>query len=74
VRERIKREMGRRDAPSSEDLSGALASLGEDRTPANVLLRELLSAAVVDWRTGALFPQWKHGGESELQYGWPADA
>jgi hypothetical protein len=28
---------------------------------------------VVDWRTGSLCLQWKHGGESELQYGWPAE-
>jgi hypothetical protein len=54
-----------------EELSDALANLSEDCTPANVLLRTLLSAAVVDWRDGALYLQWKHGGESALQYGWP---
>jgi hypothetical protein len=66
-----------------EVLSGTLANLGggalpsatasQDRTSANVLLRQLLSAAVVDWRSGALVLRWKHGGESELQYGWPAE-
>jgi hypothetical protein len=56
-----------------EELSGALAELAEDRTTANVLLRGLLSSAVVDWRRGSLCLQWKHGGESELQYGWPAE-
>jgi hypothetical protein len=23
------------------------------------------------WRSGRLVLSWKHGGESELQYGWP---
>jgi hypothetical protein len=52
---------------------GALpsATAPQDRTPANLLLRQLLSGAVVDWRSGALELQWKHGGESRLQYGWP---
>jgi hypothetical protein len=54
-----------------EELSEALANLGGDRKAANVLLRGLLSSAVVDWRRGSLCLQWKHGGESELQYGWP---
>jgi DNA invertase Pin-like site-specific DNA recombinase len=62
------------------ELLGALAELEEepcagddtqDRKPANVLLRQLLSSAVVDFQRGALLLQWKHGGESELQYGWP---
>jgi hypothetical protein len=51
------------------------ASSGECgfRTPANLLLQQLVSSAVVDWRTGVLLLRWKHGGESELQYGWPAE-
>jgi DNA invertase Pin-like site-specific DNA recombinase len=56
-----------------EQLSEALTDLGEDRTAANVLLRGLLSSAVVDWRDGALTLNWNHGGESRLQYGWPAE-
>jgi hypothetical protein len=66
------------------ELSGALANLStggalpsatasQDRKPANVLLRGLLSSAVADWRRGSLCLQWKHGGESEFQYGWPAE-
>ena len=52
-----------------EELSAALAKLTEDRRPANVMLRELLSGAVVDWRDGGLYLHWKHGGASRLQYG-----
>jgi len=52
-----------------EELSAALAKLTEDRAPANVLLRDLLSRAVVDWRDGGLYLHWKHGGASRLQYG-----
>ena len=55
------------------ELSDALANVAEDRMPANLALRSLLSSAVVDWRDGALFLHWKHGGESRLQYGWPAE-
>jgi DNA invertase Pin-like site-specific DNA recombinase len=54
-----------------DELSDALVNVAEDRMPANLALRSLLSSAVVDWRRGSLCLQWKHGGESELQYGWP---
>ena len=36
-----------------EELSAALTKLTEDdRRPANVILRKLLSRAVIDWRDG----------------------
>jgi hypothetical protein len=52
-----------------EELSAALAKLTDDCRPANVILRKLLSRAVVDWRDGGLYLHWKHGGVSRLQYG-----
>jgi len=40
----------------------------EDRGPANLALRSLLSSAVVDWRYGRCSCN-EHGGESRLKYG-----
>jgi DNA invertase Pin-like site-specific DNA recombinase len=71
LQHRIAATQGPMLAKRLDELSGALAGLSEDRTPANVVLRQLLSSAVVDWRHGQLVLRWKHGGESELQYGWP---
>jgi hypothetical protein len=44
-----------------------------DRTQANAALRSILRSVVVDYRTGELRFQWKHGGESTLRYAWPRD-
>jgi DNA invertase Pin-like site-specific DNA recombinase len=55
------------------DLDKVMEAKKLDRTAANTLLRQLLSAAVVDYRSGMLVLQWRHGGETSVMFGWPDD-
>jgi DNA invertase Pin-like site-specific DNA recombinase len=54
-------------------LDAALSAPAIDRRHVNALLRQLFKAAVVDYRTGQLLLQWKHGGESDVSFGWGED-
>ena len=56
-----------------DDLDNALATDPMDRQKVNVLLRELLDAVIVDYPDGILRFQWKHGGESQVTFGWPKE-
>jgi DNA invertase Pin-like site-specific DNA recombinase len=56
-----------------DTLRAALRVHEIDRTHVNVLLRQLFSAAVVDYRSGQLALLWKHGGESDVVFGWPEE-
>jgi hypothetical protein len=56
-----------------DTLEAALREPAIDRTKVNVLLRQLLTAAVVDYRTGQLVLHWKHGGESDVMFAWPEE-
>lgn len=49
-------------APSGEDL---------DHPKTNAALRYLVSGVVIDWRSGELVFQWKHGGTSRVTYAMP---
>lgn len=51
------------------DLRAALKPL--DRARANVLLRQLAKAVVVDYQQATLRIEWTHGGESDLLYSFP---
>jgi DNA invertase Pin-like site-specific DNA recombinase len=42
----------------------------EDLTAANAAMKECFTGVVVDYRDGTLGFQWRHGGESWLQYDW----
>lgn len=42
-----------------------------DRAKLNTVLRQVLNGVVVDYRSGDLVLEWKHGGESELMYESP---
>jgi DNA invertase Pin-like site-specific DNA recombinase len=56
-----------------DDLSACLKGAPLDRTKANALLRQLLEEVVVDYPNGLLSLVWKHGGESEVVFGWPEE-
>jgi DNA invertase Pin-like site-specific DNA recombinase len=53
------------------DLRAALEAETLDRARVNALLRQLLKSIIVDYRSGQIVFQWKHGGESEVTFGWP---
>jgi DNA invertase Pin-like site-specific DNA recombinase len=46
----------------------------EDRALANSHLRQVLTAVVVNYRSGSLEMKWKHGGTSSVPFGFPMDA
>lgn len=50
-----------------------LIETGAEKGEINALLRQLLKAVVVDRAKGRLRFEWAHGGESTLQFAWPAD-
>lgn len=52
------------------------AAAEEPRDPGkiNAALRQAFLGVVVDYRTGHLRCQWRHGGESEVRFAWPKDA
>lgn len=54
-----------------KDLEEVLSAEPLDRPKANLLMRSVLSSMVVDYPNGRLNFEWKHGGESSLQYAWP---
>jgi DNA invertase Pin-like site-specific DNA recombinase len=54
-------------------LEAALREPAIHRTKVNVLLRQLFTAAVVDYRRGQLVLHWKHGGESDVMFAWPEE-
>jgi hypothetical protein len=45
----------------------------EDRRLANACMRQVLKSVVVDYRTGYLALQWKHGGSSSVFFTFPKD-
>lgn len=55
-----------------EALKVALAEPNPDRRQINALLRQMARAVTVDWTTGDLFFEWKHGGQSRVTYGMPS--
>ena len=44
-----------------------------DRSLVNACMRQVLKSVVVDYRTGYLELQWKHGGTSSVLFGFPKD-
>jgi DNA invertase Pin-like site-specific DNA recombinase len=56
------------------DLEKTLSAPELDRGVVNAMLRQLLSAAVIDYRSGTVDLQWKHGGETSVTFGWPEEA
>jgi DNA invertase Pin-like site-specific DNA recombinase len=42
----------------------------DDLTAANAAMKECFTGVVVDYRDGTLGFQWRHGGESWMQYDW----
>lgn len=46
----------------------------DDRRLINACMRQVLKSVVVDYRTGYLELQWKHGGASSVFYAFPKDA
>lgn len=55
-----------------EALKLALAEPRPDRRQINALLRQMARAVSVDWTTGDLVFEWKHGGQSRVTYGMPS--
>ncbi len=55
-----------------KELEEALSAKQLNRPRANLLMRSVLTAVVVDYPNGRLNFEWKHGGESSLMYAWPA--
>ncbi|PRH34997.1 recombinase family protein [Burkholderia gladioli] len=56
-----------------EELRQALEAAPLDRAKANAALRVLLSSVTVDYDSGKLLFQWKHGGETEVIYSMPRE-
>jgi DNA invertase Pin-like site-specific DNA recombinase len=50
------------------ELHDEITAKKPDRQRVNALLRQMARAVVVDYRSGRLVFQWKHGGESELVF------
>jgi hypothetical protein len=46
----------------------------DDRSLINACMRQVLKSVVVDYRTGYLELQWKHGGISSVLFAFPKDA
>jgi DNA invertase Pin-like site-specific DNA recombinase len=53
------------------DLEKALGTPEIDRGIVNAMLRQLLSAAVIDYRSGTVDLRWRHGGETSVTFAWP---
>lgn len=53
------------------ELESILTAEPLDRPKANALLRSMLSSVVVDYPSGELIFNWKHGGQSSINYAWP---
>nr|MBA3623655.1 recombinase family protein [Methylibium sp.] len=53
------------------DIQTALQAQPLDRPRASALLRRVLRSVVIDYPNGRLTFEWKHGGESSVQYAWP---
>jgi DNA invertase Pin-like site-specific DNA recombinase len=56
-----------------ERLLDALIAEPFDAAAANAAMRAVLTAVVVDYRSGHLRFLWSHGGESETVYAWPSE-
>ncbi|MGO9535083.1 MAG: recombinase family protein [Syntrophobacteraceae bacterium] len=41
-----------------------------DRAKLNTVMRQLLKGVVIDYQSGELCFEWKHGGESSLKFAW----
>lgn len=54
-----------------DDLQAALSANPIDHNRANAVLRQLFAGVIIDWRSGCLELQWKHGGYTEILYAWP---
>jgi DNA invertase Pin-like site-specific DNA recombinase len=55
------------------DLDTALRAPAVDRAMVNALLRQVFSAAIIDYRSGQLVLAWRHGGESSVIFAWPEE-
>ena len=55
-----------------ERLREALEREPIDVAGANVALRQVLSAVVVNYQTGELELEWLHGGQSSVMFAWPS--
>ena len=55
------------------DLEAALIAETLDRTKANAHLRSVLASVVIDFPSGKLNFNWKHGGTSSITYAWPLE-
>ena len=53
------------------ELEASLTGEPLDRPKANALLRSVLSSVIVDYPSGELVFNWKHGGTSSVNYAWP---
>jgi DNA invertase Pin-like site-specific DNA recombinase len=56
------------------DLETAFGAPQVDVPATNALLRQLLTAVVIDYPDGTLRFRWQHGGESQLLYAMPAES
>lgn len=54
------------------ELKTALTAKPLDRNRVNVALRTLVDRVVIDHEAGTLVIHWRHGGETEVSYTWPA--
>ena len=77
--EALRAELGERITSGSspvlikrlKELEASLTGEPLDRPKANALLRSVLSSVVVDYPSGELVFNWKHGGTSAVNYAWP---
>ena len=56
------------------ELVGAASAEPVDRSATNAALRVLMAGIVIDYLTGQLVFQWKHGAESIVMFTWSAEA
>lgn len=55
-----------------EDVKKVLSAEAVDRPRANALLRQVFNDITVNWKSGALELEWKHGGEAmTIPFAWP---
>ncbi len=58
-----------------QEMSDALLVDVIDRPRANALLRQVFNGVTVNWKTGNLELEWKHGGEDmTIPFAWPDEA
>jgi hypothetical protein len=57
-----------------EDLEKALKAEPLDRTNINVLMRQVFSGVKLDHENGLLVFGFRHGGEGDVMFAWPAEA